>query len=84
MNYQIFIKSSAEKEFERLSSNMTERITKVILSIEDNPYPHGSQKLRGVNLYRLRVGDYRILCPVEDERKIVEIFSIAHRRDVYR
>jgi mRNA interferase RelE/StbE len=82
--YSIRIKRSAEKEMDTLTANVFERVTEAILSLEANPRPLGSKKLRGVDEYRLRVGDYRVLYLVNDVRRIVEIMAVGHRRDVYR
>lgn len=56
---------------------------KGLISLKEHPRPTGVKKLRGRDGYRLRVGDYRILYVVNDEEKRVEVFSIAHRREVY-
>ncbi len=50
----------------------------------ENPRPPGAKTLHGGEGYRVRVGDYRILYMVDDALKRVEIFSLAHRREVYR
>jgi mRNA interferase RelE/StbE len=48
------------------------------------PRPHGSTKLAGRSDYRVRVGDWRIVYEVDDERRRVVVIRIAHRSDVYR
>ncbi|MEK7408609.1 MAG: type II toxin-antitoxin system RelE/ParE family toxin [Acidobacteriota bacterium] len=48
------------------------------------PRPRGSKKLHGVEAYWIRVGDYRVLYEVDDRRKRVTVYSIGHRREVYR
>jgi mRNA interferase RelE/StbE len=49
------------------------------------PRPRRSQKLTGSeSSYRIRVGDYRILYEVDDQSRIVSVFAIGHRREVYR
>jgi mRNA interferase RelE/StbE len=61
------------------------RVNAAILALADDPYPPGSKKLQGeANLYRVRVGDYRVLYRIEDERLIVLVVNIGHRRDIYR
>jgi len=52
--------------------------------MEDNPRPRAAKKLSGRDEYRLRVGDYRALYTVEDERGIVATLAVGHRREVYR
>lgn len=49
-----------------------------------NPRPSGCKKLRGYkNLWRIRVGDYRVVYIIDDDRTMVSVTRIAHRRDVY-
>jgi mRNA interferase RelE/StbE len=49
-----------------------------------NPRPSGCRKLRGYkDLWRIRIGDYRVVYIIDDDRKTVSVTRIAHRRDVY-
>ncbi len=49
------------------------------------PRPHGSEKLSGPDqLYRIRAGDYRIVYAVDDDRMLVLVVKVGHRREVYR
>ena len=82
-NYIVRIKRSAEREMGRLPSKPHERVAQIILSLERDPRPRGCKKLAGVEQYRLRAGDYRILYTVEDRSREVEVVAVGHRRDVY-
>lgn len=84
MAYQIFLKKSAEKELASLPDKIHDRIVAGIISLADHPRPKKARKLQGREGYRIRIGDYRILYTIEDKVQKVEVFSIAHRRDVYR
>ena len=84
MSFLVEIKRSAEREMERLPSNVHRRVSRKILSLEENPYPRGSQRLKAGEGYRLRVGDYRILYTVDTRNRIVLIYSVAHRSEAYR
>ena len=84
MSYHLVLKRSAEKELDNLPKSLFERINRKILSLEQDPRPFGVQKLHGQEVYRLRVGDYRILYVIDDAAKRVDIASVGHRRDVYR
>ena len=84
MIYQVRIKPSARRELERLDDPILQRVDKAILSLATNPHPRGSIKLTGVPLYRLRVGQYRVLYEVNVESQKVTIVSIGHRREIYR
>ena len=59
------------------------RILRKTQALADDPRPRGSQKLSGEERYRLRQGDYRILYSIEDDRLIVTVVKVGHRRQVY-
>jgi mRNA interferase RelE/StbE len=82
--YTVRIKRSAEKEMDRLSDRVFRRMTQAILALESDPRPRGSKRLRGVQDYRLRVGQYRVLYSVDEGERVVVISAVGHRRDVYR
>ncbi len=82
--YAIDIKPSARRELENLSDNLIARLVPKIDALAANPRPSGCRKLRGYkDLWRIRVGDYRIVYLVDDDRKMVSVTRVAHRRDVY-
>ena len=82
--YKIFVKASAAKEIEKISTKKDRRrIIKKIRSLSDNPHPRGSVKLSGKDKYRLRQGNYRIIYSIEDDKLIVHIVKVGHRKDVY-
>ena len=84
MRYSLEIKRSAEREMDRLPPEAHRRISEKILTLEDSPRPFGSQKLRGEENYRLRVGDYRVLYTIDDKARRVLVYGVAHRREAYR
>ena len=65
-------------------AQLHDRISRKLLELEDNPRPHGIQKLHGQDRYRIRIGDYRVLYIIDDRAQTVEIVAVGHRRDVYR
>lgn len=83
--YTIRIKRSAEKELSKVHSSMIKRIVKAIDGLAQNPRPSGSKKLEALKepLWRIRVGDYRIIYHIEDVIRIVEIRRVGHRREIY-
>ncbi len=83
-NYKVLIKPSAAKELESVPKNDRQRITDRILSLSNNPRPAGTEKMTGVDRYRIRQGDYRILYEIHDRDIVVIVVKIGHRRDVYR
>jgi mRNA interferase RelE/StbE len=61
-----------------------ERIKTAIDGLAAEPRPAGVTKLAGLEDYRVRVGDYRVVYAIDDARRMVLIARIAHRREVYR
>jgi mRNA interferase RelE/StbE len=74
----------ARKELARLPAPMQARIAGAILALEDDPFPHGSKKLKNRDGWRIRVGDYRVLYFADTKAKEITVGVIGHRRDVYR
>ncbi len=68
-----------------LSPAVSVRIETKIDGLARDPRPRGVKKLAGEEeLYRLRVGDYRIIYQVRDRVLVVLVVNVGHRRDVYR
>ena len=84
MTYQVRITESAEKDLDKLPTDVHTRISERILFLEDDARPRISKKLSGRNEYRLRVSDYRVLYTIDDSNRVVTIFAVGHRREVYR
>lgn len=82
--YNIEIKKSAVKEIKKLPPKDLKRILNAIEKLADDPHPQNSKKLSAQEKYRLRVGDYRILYSIEDDRLVIVIVKVGHRREVYR
>jgi len=83
-SYQVKIKRSAEKELAALPVNIILRIKDAVFFLAENPFPKGHKKLKGFhNLYRIRVGDYRIIYTIHQNILIIEILKIGNRKDIY-
>ena len=64
---------------------MVERILQKIRPLAQAPRPPGSKKMQGGSrLWRIRVGDYRVVYEIFDDTTTVEIGYIRHRREIYR
>lgn len=75
---------SARKEIERLDVAVIERVFSRIESLVNEPRPSGCKKLRGAtDLWRLRVGDYRIIYWIDDAASVIEIRAVRHRSAAY-
>jgi mRNA interferase RelE/StbE len=82
--YAIDTKPSARRELENLSDSLIARLVPKIEGLAANPRPSGCRKLRGYkDLWRIRVGDYRVVYIIDDDRKMVSVTRIAHRKDIY-
>jgi len=85
MTYSIQFKGSVEKDLRPLPKTVLLRVMRSIIALQDDPQPQTAVKVAGSdNLYRVRVGDYRIIYELVHEQELLVIHYIRHRRDVYR
>ena len=84
MIYQILLETRARREFLHLPARERARIEEAIDDLARQPRPPGAKKLAGIDGYRIRQGNYRILFTIDDKRREVRIYRIGHRREVYR
>ena len=85
MKYTVRLNAQVGKVLNRLPPDMRRRLVRRLEALEDNPRPRGVEKLAGVEeLYRVRVGTYRIVYAIRDRELVVVIVRVGHRRDVYR
>ncbi len=83
--YTVVFAKSARKELEKLTPVLAGRILTKIAALIRQPRPAGCQKLRGNNsLWRIRIGDYRVLYAIDDAGRVIDISAIGDRQDVYR
>jgi len=84
-HYQIEFLKTARKELSKLPKDIQQRIALKIEALRENPYPPDSKKLKnGDGRLRIRVGDYRIIYSLEDEKLVVLVIKIGHRRNIYQ
>ena len=82
--YSVRIKPAALKELEQLPAKIVRQIIQRIEDLATNPRPMGVEKLAGVDGYRVRQGNYRIVYAIDDHAREVDVYKIGHRREVYR
>lgn len=83
-SYRVELKRSAAKEIEAISNKkLRQQIVTRIARLADDPRPPGCQTISGQEAYRIRQGIYRIIYTIEDDRLIVTVVRVGHRRDVY-
>ena len=82
--YNVQITPAARKQLDKLDKQIQHRLQPKIDELAIEPRPHGVKKLAGKDdLYRVRVGDFRILYTIEDDRLIVLVVKIADRKQAY-
>lgn len=79
--YKIEWKENAVKDIEKLESSIARRIIKKIDELSEDPFSKDIKKLKGSNDFRIRVGDYRIICSLSQD--IIEILKVGHRKHIY-
>ncbi|MDI6774895.1 MAG: type II toxin-antitoxin system RelE/ParE family toxin [Verrucomicrobiota bacterium] len=85
MKHTVRMDSRARKTLDRLPGDMYGRVIRKLDALEENPRPFGVEKLAGPeDLYRVRVGDWRIVYAIRDRELVVIVIRIGHRREVYR
>ena len=84
-SYRIEVSATAERQLRRLARKPRSRIIEAIRALARDPHPRGCRRLRGFeDVFRIRVGRYRVLYSVEKKEILVIILKAGHRRDVYR
>ena len=83
--YQITFARSARRELEVVPQRVAARILTRIEALSENPRPRGCKKLQGSSqLWRIRVGEYRVIYAIDDNQQVVDIIVIRHRSEAYR
>lgn len=84
--YQVIISKAAGKELRQFPKSAIEKLYNKMMSLANEPRPEGCLKLQGSkeDLWRIRVGDYRIIYSVDDVICIVEVRHMGNRKDVYK
>lgn len=78
MSYALKLRPSAQKELDRLPATEFARVDAAILGLAANPRPYGVQKLKG-HLHRIRIGRWRVIYAIFDDRREAIILRIAKR-----
>jgi len=84
MAYEVVLRPSAQRVLNKFTPPLRQRILEGIRTLELNPRPPGCKKLKGgLELYRIRIGDYRVVYSIEDGVLRVLVVTIGHRGSVY-
>lgn len=81
-SYELVFKKSVAKDLRAVPKQDVKRILQRIRSLSEDPRPKGCEKLSGQERYRVRQGVYRIVYEIEDDRLVIVVVKVGHRRDV--
>lgn len=88
MTWRISFSPKAERQLNALGSVESQRIVRFFrerVSDHPNPYALAKHLMSSTGeFWRFRVGDYRIVCRIEQEQLLIEAIAVGHRREVYR
>lgn len=85
MTFRVEIARRAVKALSALPRREQQRVRAAIDLLADNPRPPGCAAMAGeAHAYRVRVGQYRIVYEVFDDRLVIQVVRVGHRREVYR
>ncbi len=85
LTYTIEIQTKAKRQLKSFEKQTQERIAKAVNQLAKNPRPNNSKALKGFHeIFRIRVGDYRVIYEIRESELIILVVEIDHRREVYR
>lgn len=84
MTCAVHILRSAQKQLARIARPERIRIIAAVRALAEDPRPPGCSKLSGRPAWRIRVGRYRVIYEIDDDRLVVLVVEIGHRREIYR
>ncbi len=80
--YEIEFSDTAKKQFKKLERNIQERIISSLERIKTRPEAYLT-KLVGSDEYKLRVGNYRVIIEINNEKLIILVIKVGHRKNIY-
>lgn len=83
MKYEVRWTDVSLKQLQKLAKDVSKRIIEKVESVSENPFMF-VKKLTGFNLYRLRVGDYRVIMSIEKNKMVIFVLEVGHRSVIYR
>jgi mRNA interferase RelE/StbE len=83
VTYRVEFEPAAAKALGKLDRSVQKRIQGVLEILAVTPRPPAAKKLAGSELWRIRTADYRVVYAIEDQRLVVVVVKVGHRREVY-
>ena len=78
-------RKSTKKDLRRIAATEVSKIVAAVTDLANDPRPPGCTKMQGSDLaYRIRIGDYRVIYEIFEDRLVIEVVRVSHRREVYR
>jgi len=84
VKHSIEILRSAQKQLAKVDQHQRPRLYQAIRKLADDPRPPGTKKLSGRAGWRIRVGSYRIIYEIYEDRLLVLVVAIGDRKEIYR
>ncbi|NUN98923.1 MAG: type II toxin-antitoxin system RelE/ParE family toxin [Candidatus Omnitrophica bacterium] len=84
MTYTVDILRSAQKHLSRIPPQDQDRVIAAVRALAETPHPPGCKKLSGRDAWRNRIGDYRVLPEIHEDRLRILVEAVGHRADAYR
>jgi mRNA interferase RelE/StbE len=83
--YTVRISPAAQRQFRALPTGVQDRIQPKIDALAQDPRPPGAKKLAAeTELYRIRIGDHRVVYAIQDDALLVRVLAVGHRSDIYK
>ena len=82
--YKVIFTKSVKKDFRKIPKLDVSKILNEIADLAKNPRSFKTKKLKGEKLYRLRVGNYRVIYDIQDNLLLIFVVKLGHRSDIYR
>ena len=82
--YKIELRRRAQRALDKLPKTDFQAVVEAIKGLAQTPRPRGVEKVKSTGLWRIRQGDYRIIYAIDDNRQVIIIVRVGHRREIYR
>ena len=83
MTYEVRWTETSLRQLEKLEKNISKRILEKLEKIKKDPFLYVN-KLKGIDLFKLRIGDYRIIMSIDRGKMIIFVVEVGHRSIIYR
>ncbi|MCL5730282.1 MAG: type II toxin-antitoxin system RelE/ParE family toxin [Candidatus Pacearchaeota archaeon] len=82
--YSILFNPKAEYQLRKLGKSIQERVLNALERIKFRPFSFDVKRLQGTFYYRLRVGEYRVIIDIKQDKMVIIVIEIGHRKNIYK